>query len=221
MWPFRKRKKPDEDLLERVWTHRETVVYPALFGEPTSENIYTLKAKIFESVFQQKMDLLWGHHGVIWFRSDDVWTAVTSGMSNPWWDDHANPDGPSGMGLELAIQCREEEAWATGLLQRVMAYQLLIGAGCYPNTPWLARYARVPLGGSLSDTSALTHVMMVPRPELMNIQLESGTFDILQVVPITAAELRMAQQEGGAVLLGRLAEANADRVVDLERASVV
>lgn len=221
MKPSRKRKKTDEALLERVWTHRETVVYPELFGEPASDNIFTLTTELFTSVFEQKrIDPLWGNHGVMWFRSGDVWTAVTSGMSNPWWDDHANPDGESGMGLELAIQCRSEEVWATGLLQRLMAYQLLIGAGRFPGTPLLGEYARVS-GGPLTKTSALISVMMVPRPELTNIRLESGTFNILQVVPIAAAELSLAKAEGGAVLLGRLAEAGVDRVVDLERASVV
>jgi Suppressor of fused protein (SUFU) len=220
MWPFS--RKPDEGLLERVWEHREEVLYPSLFGPATSPQILTLTPEIFESGFEQKkVDPLWLTHGVLWHRSDDVWTAVTSGMSNPWHDDRARPKKPSGLGLELAIQCRSEASWAANLLLRLMAYQLLIAAGRFGRTPSLARYARVPLGGSLTPGSALTHVFLVPRPELSNLQLESGTFSILQVLAITPAELRLAQREGGAVLAMRLAEAGAGRILDPERASVV
>lgn len=102
-----------------------------------------------------------------------------------------------------------------------MAYQLLIAAGRFGRTPSLARYARVPLGGALTPDSALTHVFLVPHPELSNLQLESGTFSILQVLAITPAELRLAQREGGQVLAMRLAEASADRILDPERAAVV
>ena len=212
----------DEDLLERVWEHRETVLYPKLFGESPTTTIAVLTPEVFTEVFrQEEIDPLWLHHGVVWQRSGDVWTAVTSGMSNPWWDEQAEPEEPSGLGIELAMRCRSDDAWAPLMLSRLMAYQLLIAAGRFPDTPWLADYARIPIGATATPTSQLTHLMLVPRPALTGLQLESGTFDILEVVPITTAELGVARKSGGAELQGMLAEANADNAFDLERASVV
>ena len=220
MWPFRKKQKVDEGLLERVWQHREEVLYRELFGQG-SNTIYTLTPELFKSVFQQnELDPLWLHHGVMWYQSSQIWTAVTSGMTNPWYDDRARPDKPAGLGFELAMRCQRQEEWARAVLLRLMAYQLLIVAGRFPNTPWLDEYARVPLGGTLTPTSQLTHVMLVPRPELSSLQLDSGTFAILDIIPITEPELRLAQRSGGEVLARMLANANADKAIEPERASV-
>lgn len=72
--------------LERVWAHREEVLYPEFFG-PLAPSIAPLSGELFHEMFKQEsVDPRWLHVGVMTApptAQRTTWIYVTSGLSNP------------------------------------------------------------------------------------------------------------------------------------------
>src|SRR6185369_15852338 len=114
--------------LERVWEHREEVIYVDLFGDPDPQGIYTLQPHVFERRFgPQPIDPRWLTHGVMVFpptSRHSGWSYVSSGLSNAWEDEEPNPQGPSGLGCEFVLELVSPQLWAIGQVQELIAFQL-------------------------------------------------------------------------------------------------
>src|SRR6266545_7693859 len=87
---------------------------------------------------------------------------VTSGASNPW---EVEPDdygksAYSGSGTELVLETPETADWPIVVLQRLLAFNILLVHGRFGESSPLDYWHRVPLGGSIVGNSALTHLLI-------------------------------------------------------------
>lgn len=95
--------------LEEVWTYREEVLYPDLFGS-TRRGIFTLDQALFAQVFgEEQVDPRWLFLGVFEFAPTaqrSSWLYVTSGMSNPWETEPEDyrPDDDAWLGVEFVME---------------------------------------------------------------------------------------------------------------------
>lgn len=150
--------------LEEVWEQREEVVYPRLFG-PKARGIFVLDIDLFLKTFKQEsVDPRWLHYGVLEHGPTErgTYMHVTSGASNPWEvepEDYAKQEF-SGFGTELVLEVAQSGDWPILVLQRLLAFNILLVHGRYGESPPLDYGHRVPLGGSLVQGSALTHLLI-------------------------------------------------------------
>src|SRR5262245_24247998 len=118
-----------QEWFERVWEHREEVLYPSLFGEAHS-GIYPVQAEMITGMFQQEsFDPRWLHYGVIEFaptQSRPSWLYVTSGMSNEWEAERPDPSERSGIGCEFVLETPQQSQWAIIRLLYLTVFQILI-----------------------------------------------------------------------------------------------
>lgn len=214
--------------LERVWTHREEVVYPRLFG-PLMPSIAPLSAELFRDMFRQEsVDPRWLHVGVMTAPPSGQrasWLYVTSGLSNPWEDDGPrSPGEPSGLGREFVLETTEPADWAIVRLQHVAAFELLLAAGRYPGHEPLGVHDRLPLRGpiTLGGDSALRWLLVATGAGYASrIPMESGAVDLLTLVGITDDEAAFGREQGGDELVARLRAGGSFPVSDPRRASVL
>jgi hypothetical protein len=153
--------------LESVWAHREEVVYPRLFG-PKSRGIFVLESDLFLNTFkQEKVDPRWLHYGVLEHGPSierGTYYYVTSGASNPCEvepSDYSTSEY-SGFGTELVLEVSEREDWPIVVLQRLLAFNILLAHGRYGESEPLDYWQRVPLGGPIVRDSALNHLLIAP-----------------------------------------------------------
>lgn len=218
---------PSEDWFERVWEDREDTLYPRIFGTASEGGIYVLRHELFRDRFhQEEVDPRWLHHGVLVFPpagGSSSWRYVTSGLSNDWEGDHPDPSGPSGLGIELVLETPRQAQWAVNVTTSMLAYQLLLAAGRYGEPRLLGPYARIPLNGAIDGAgSQLTHLLVCPSSAAPEpLELESGTFSLVQLVGVTEAEVQFARDRGGEELLQLLTARGAWPATDASRASVV
>lgn len=123
--------------LEEVWRLREDVVYPRLFGS-RSTGIFVVDAQMLRNIGLTTYDPRWLTHGIIQFaptQHRDSWLYATSGLSNPWNTDPADYDttGISGTGVEFILQTRAQADWAWLRLRNVLAFELMLNAGHFPD----------------------------------------------------------------------------------------
>jgi hypothetical protein len=218
--------------LEAVWAEREEIVYPRLFG-PMSRGIFALDAEIFSKIFKQEsIDPRWLTHGVFEFAptpSRESWLYATSGLSNPWDTDPTNydPTGYSEIGIEFTIESPTQSDWPIVLLQRILAYNILLCAGRYGEPRSLDYGHRIPLGTPISPTNTentllLSHVVLSsPRHYPASFSLASGKVDILHLIGITASELDYAKEHSSEELVMLLMQNNAAPITDPYRKSIV
>lgn len=213
------------DWFERVWAHREDVLYPSLFGH-SIRGIFSIQAEMLSGMFKQESyDPRWLHHGVFEFAptpTRDSWLYVTSGMSNDWDADQPDPTTPSGLGCEFVFETTQQAEWAIVRLLHVMIFQILLCHGRYPGSEPLGDFHRMPLGGPIrAGQSVITRLMVTPPSRFRReASLESGTFDFYQIVGISEAETAFARAHGGPALLERLAASGCFPVTDPERKEV-
>jgi len=208
--------------LEEVWEQREEVVYPRLFG-PKERGIFVLDFDIFLKTFKEEsVDPRWLHYGVLEHGPTDrgTYIYVTSGASNPWEiepEDFAKQEF-SGFGTELVLETRQSADWPIVVLQRLLAFNILLVHGRYGESQPLDYGQRVPLGGSLVPGSALTHLLITP-PDTYEAQfsLASGKVDLLHVVGITERERDYGKTNGSAALLELLRSHGAFPITDPNR----
>lgn len=215
-----------ESWFQAVWTVREDVILPHLFGE-IGRSIATIPPAVFQAIGVQEVDPRWTTTGVVTSppqpnRPD--WVYVTSGLSNPWGLDPAEADKrlPSGLGFELMVQTREPAAWPTALLHWLGAIQILAASGFLHGE--LVRFGDlVPLRRSIdpASESALRAVFIAPPALDSNrFQLDSGTVDLLLCVGITEEEHDYALKNGSDALLDLLKQHNAWPATDPARQSL-
>jgi len=218
-------KQDWQEWFERVWEHREEVLYPSLFGQ-SSRGIFPIQAEMLTGLFKQEtFDPRWLHYGVFEFAPTSTrcsWLYVTSGMSNDWEADRPNPTTPSGLGCEFVFETTQQSEWAILRLLHVMAFQILLCHGRYPGREPLSDFDRIPLRGSIRpEPSALTYLMLAPPTRFPREErLESGSFDFYQVVGISAAEAAHARSHDGPALLELLVAHDYFPVTDPDRTEI-
>lgn len=211
-------------LLERAWEQREEIVYPRLFGE-LGPGIYTLSAKTFEVFGSQEIDPRWLRCGVFAAPpsgSRPTWAYVSSGLSNPWWDDHSHKAGFSGLGCELLLELPRPADWGILHLQSLMAFQLLLVAGHYAGKSSLQPWDRIPLKQPLDGAASLLRwFLVVPTDDAARtFHVESGRVSILTLLGLTDAEAAYAREKGGDRLVRLLRDQGAYPVTDPARPSL-
>ena len=215
--------------LEEVWRIREEDIYPALFG-PESRGIFTLSQQFFADRFRQSdIDPRWMFYGVIEFAptaSRPSWLYVTSGHSNPWYDEPKDydPGRRSGAGVEFTLQTTSQGDWPIVALQYVQALDLLLQAGRYKGRHPLKPADCVPLGASIdgSNNGLLRNVMIAPAEgHTKAFELPSGKVDFLSLTAIADAERDHAESSSAEILLTKLRLMGHHPVNDPARASVV
>jgi hypothetical protein len=195
-------------LFEEAWEFREEKLYPQHFGW-RREGIYLLAADLFTEVFcQDSFDPRWLTHGVFEFGPTDKrpnWLSVSSGLSNAW-----ETDSP------------ERADWPIIVLQRLLAFNILLAHERYGESKPLDYWHRVPLGGPIVGDSPLNHLLIAP-PQHYEAQfvLDSGQVDLLHVVGITEQERDYAKEHGSEALLASLQDAGGFPVTNPPRSSVV
>ena len=89
---------------------------------------------------------------------------LTSGASNPWEvepEDHAKQEF-SGLGSELVLETLDSADWPIVVLQRLLAFNILLAHGRYGDSKPLDYWHRVLLGGSITRDSLLRHLLIAP-----------------------------------------------------------
>jgi len=187
--------------LERIWEYREETIYPKLFGTHR-RGTFVLSFELFRNVFSQEaVDPRWLHYGVIEFGpiSDrDSWIYVTTAASNPW---ELDPDQYaaseySGFGTELVLELDRQADWPILILQRLLAFNILLAHGRFGDKPMLNYGDRVPLRApiDINGNSVLRNVVATkPLHYDSWFQLESGRVDLIHFVGISDREAEYAR----------------------------
>lgn len=214
-----------QDWFERVWEHREEVLYPSLFGH-SRRGIFPIQAEMLTGLFKQEtLDPRWLHYGVFEFAPTPArssWLYVTSGMSNDWDAEFLDPSTPSGLGCEFVFETTHQAEWAVVRLLHVMTFQILLCHGRYPGREPLGDFDRIPLGGPICPgQSLLTYLMVAPPSRFPRMaELESGAFDFYQLVGISESEAEFARARDGPALLELLDAQGCFPVTDPDRNEV-
>jgi hypothetical protein len=195
--------------LEDVWRQREEEIYPALFG-PNWRGIFPLDLELFTRRFRQsEVDPRWLTCGVFEFAPTEhraSWLYVTSGHSNPWETGPLDydPTGASGCGVEFTLAAADQGDWAIATLQSMLAFDLLLRAGRYPNAKPLSVHDRIPLRAPLNgqaDCVLRNLVIDVVEGFPGEFQLPSGKVRLLGFTGITDAELDYGKSAGSDKLI--------------------
>ena len=215
--------------LEEVWRIREEEIYPRLFGT-TSRGIFTLDQRVFAEQFGQRdVDPRWLFYGVIEFAPTDSrssWVYVTSGYSNPWDEEpeQYDPRAASGAGVEFLFMSTESGDWAIRTLQKMLAFDLLLSAGRFPNGKPLNVGDRVPLRAPIDgDEACVIRNLIVVQPEgvVGEFKLPSGKVEFASFTGATDAEIAFAKANTSATLIDRLRGAGHHPVTDRRRKSLI
>lgn len=215
-----------QEWFEQAWAFREETVYPALFG-PLGEGIFVLDGELFTKVFRQdSFDPRWLTHGVFEFSptADRAsWLYVSSGLSNAWEAERPEPNSVSGLGCEFVFQSRAQSRWAVTLLQRMVAFQLLLAAGRFSGKSPLAIGDRIPLRSPIDGKdSHLTWVLLTASADFPGFhRFPSGLFQFIEFVGITEDEAEYARTNGNDELLRRLSIHKALPVTDPGRRTIL
>lgn len=211
---------------ESVWSDREDRVYRGLFGD-LGEGVYTAGDSVYKRYGKQPHPG-WLNHGVFACPPTGkrrTWLYVTSGISNPWNLDAPgkDPSGFSGLGFELVVESPQPADWAVPLLHNLMAYELLVAVGTYPNAELLEYGNRVPLNGSISpkfDSKIRWLLVEQPKHYAATFELPSGRVDCFHLVGATDAEIDLARQNDTETLVALLQKGGAYPHTDAQRASL-
>lgn len=215
--------------LEGVWKLREEEVYPSLFG-PMSRGIFPLTQELFANRFGAKdVDPRWLVHGVFEFAPTEdraSWLYVTSGYSNPWEQEPADydPKGESGSGVEFTFAVSEQGDWAVEILQSMLAFDILLGAGRFPNGNRFSLHDRIPLRAPLNGQQdcQIRNLVLVEREDgPQDFILPSGEVILIGFTGITDAELAFAKTNGSGPLIDQLRSAGYHPVTNPDRQSLI
>lgn len=211
---------------ESVWSEREDRVYRALFGD-LGEGVYSASPQVYAR-YRREPHPGWLNHGVFACPPNPQrasWLYVTSGLSNPWNLEQPgrDPSGFSGLGFELVVEAREPADWAVPLLHNLMAYELLVAIGTYPDADLLEYGNRVPLQASITPSfaSAIRWLLVEPpKHYAASFELPSGRVDLFHLVGATDAEVELARQSNQEMLVALLQTGGAWPYTDAARASL-
>ena len=212
----------DTDWFEETWRYRDYVLYPQQFRSNTDGLIITIPSLAFAQLGVEEIDPRWLHCGVLKFRLPGERAGVacvTSGLSNAWDDERPDAESISGLGIELRIDNAADEDWAVDVLLRLAAMQLLIGAGRLPGARLLGHGDRVRVGAdTFGNGSSMTSLLAT---KVVDLQLASGTFQMIRLFAITGAERELGSQRGAEALIAVLRERTSYPVNNIARQSVV
>jgi hypothetical protein len=207
---------------EETWRYRDTVLYPDQFGRNAGGSIIPIPYAAFSQMGIDKVDPRWLHCGVLTFPPTTKGmgsTFVTSGLSNAWDEDRPDPASISGLGIELRIDNVSDEHWIKDVLLRLSAMQLLIGAKKLAGARLLANGDRVRIGSAtFGEGSAMTSLLAT---KVADLQLPSGTFQMIQLFAITDPEREYAVMHGADALVAILRETTSYPVNEIARRSAV
>jgi hypothetical protein len=215
--------------LEEVWRIREEEIYPGLFGPP-HRGIFPLTMDLFADRFRQTdVDPRWLFYGIFEFAPHgdrQHWLYATSGTSNPWEQgaDEYDAGGESGAGVEFTFAVSEQGDWAIETLQSMLAFDLLLSAGRFPNRQPLAVHDRIPLRAPIDGRPdcEIRNLVMVDRADgAGEFDLPSGRVMLVGFTGITDTELTFAKSESSEALLDLLYAAGAHPVTDPRRRSIL
>lgn len=214
--------------LEEVWEFREESLYPQLFGE-LGRGIFPLSFELFNEVLgQTDVDPRWLHLGVFEFSPTpqrSSWLYVTSGGSTSWEvaPSEYDPDQYSGLGVEFVLESPNQADWPIKVLQRLLAYHVLVCHGRFGDISAIDYGHRVPAGGPIDgEKSSNLKFLVIAKPNHYpaTAQLASGKFDFLHAVGATEGERDYAKATSTATLIEVLAEQGAYPVTQPIRAQV-
>ncbi len=191
-----------DDWFERIWKHREEVLYPQLFGSEF-EGIFTIPWQRLET--GQLSDPRWATCGVFRFsptKQRSSWLYVSSGLSNAWFDDKPDAANVSGFGCEITLEALNCADWPIHRLHQLMVYQIGLCVGKYPGHGALGSGCRVPFGSPIDfHTSRLEFGILVDPPLFSRqFEQESGVAEFLQLVGISETERDFAKSNGNGSL---------------------
>ena len=215
-----------KDWFEHTWAVREEELYPSLFGE-LGTGIYPLTADLFTATFpNDPVDPRWLHDGVFECPPTPArrsWLYVSSGLSNPWDADHSTTQAVSGLGCEFVLQSVDRSQWAVRLVQRIVAFQIMLSVGRFPGKELLQVWDRIPLRAAIDGgSSVLTSLLLAPASEFAGIKrLPSGDFELIELIGITDDEVGYAKRNGGDKLFELLLARGAAPVTKPKRVSVL
>ena len=218
----------EESPLERVWEHREEKVYPEIFGAE-KRGTFVLSGELFTGVFaQDSYDPRWLHYGVIEHAptaTRPTWIYVTTGASNPWELDPEEYENSeySGFGTELVLEVPEQADWAILILQRMLAFNILLAHGRFGDKPPLDYGDRIPLNApiTMAGDSMIRHLVIAqPEHYADHFRLESGQVDFLHFIGVTDDEIEFAKAQSTAELCKRLIDAGYAPVTLPERSAL-
>lgn len=211
---------------EEVWAEREDRVYPALFGD-LGGGIHPASPAIYERFQRRPGHPGWLHHGVFACpphgdRRSTLY--VTSGLSNPWnlQAPGRDPSGFSGVGFELVVETPAPVPWAVPLLHNLMAYELLVAIGSYPDAELFEYGNRIPLRDSITpEFDSVIRWLLVEQPQHYPsaFDLPSGRVDLFHLVGASDAEVEFARQTSPSMLQALLQQHGAHPVTDAARPS--
>ncbi|MCU0866130.1 MAG: suppressor of fused domain protein [Planctomycetes bacterium] len=211
---------------EHVWSEREDRVYPQLFGA-LGDGVYTAGPGVYQRYGKQPHPG-WLNHGVFACPPNPTrnsWLYVTSGLSNPWNLDAPgrDPSGFSGLGFELVIETSEPADWAVPLLHNLMAYELLVAVGTYPDAELFEYGNRIPLQASITPQfeSAIRWLLVEqPKHYPSAFELPSGRVDLFHLVGATEPEVELARNSDQEMLVALLQQGGVYPRTDAARKSL-
>lgn len=210
------------DWFEETWRYRDEVLYPQVLGRNNNGSIITIPYIAFAQLGVEQVDPRWLHCGVLTFppaAEGTGFTFVTSGLSNAWDDDGPDSASVSGLGIELRIDTIADEHWATDVLLRLAAMQLLIGAGRFTGARLVADGDRITVGAETFGGRSSMMALLATKDT--DLRLPSGGFELIRLFAISDAEREYASTHGAESLVVALREKTTYPVSDLARQSVL
>lgn len=207
------------DWLEKIWEHRDEILYPSLFG-PHSQGFFPVPAAVLNQtgLADERLSTC----GVFSFAPTpdrSTWVYVSSGLSNEWFKEKPVADQPSGFGCEFLLETPESAEWALRRLHHLVAYQMGLWLGRFGNLEPLGPGARVALGKPIDfENCPFDHLLLTtPVSFPAQIHQEGGTADLIQVYGISSGECDLAKREGNEKLISWLKDHTRFPLVETNR----
>jgi hypothetical protein len=209
----------------RAGRYREEILYPPLFG-PAYHRTFPIPEEIVSGLSKVSVNPHWLQRAVIECaptKARASWLYVTSGLSDAWGAKSPKALAPAGLGCEFVLETRAPSPWVVVRLQQLMAFQILIHEGGFPDRKPLDDFDRIPLRSPLGpDPSVLTWLMLTPPTGFpRKARLQTGFFHFHQVIGISEVEAVYAREQGGDELWKVLQVYGLFPIVHPDRASVL
>lgn len=179
-----------EDWMGAAWRAREDVVFPALLGAGDDAKFHALgdvdaveRWLSSEMAVVDELPAFVERFGVVVLPPRDgfpMWTAVTSGLTNPIFGMPEDEDEPSGFGWEWVVHTPAKATWVARDLLELMAYTLVCQQPFGPGHVW-------PLGKDSGGFGAF--VMSEHAPHRLGFELPSGPGQFLLAVGLLPSEV--------------------------------
>ena len=151
---------------------------------------------------------------------------MTSGHSNPWESEEGanSSEEPYDAGVELLLETAEQGEWAIRTLLNLLAFDLLLCAGCYPGKPPFTPGDRIPLRAPINGDEAcfIRNVLVTHAPDRWpGFAVPSGFVRLLTLTGATDAEIAYAKATSTDRLVETLRITNCYPVTNTGRASLL